>query len=371
MTNRLLALTSAAGDGPGWIRQGLDGLRACAREFHNSDLFIDEATGSFGATVALSSELNDDPFEAALVRIERAARETSARLGITPAENALTIRLIGETAQDGRPPGFENARRLMGTATLESPTRVDYDAPDGAGSQYHELRPFSAFDERMLEATFEAAGPIAGKRVLDVGCGTGRFTRRLSEAAATVTGYDPSATMLAAAQANDAASTYLRGDANEALPAGPWDVITGFYCVQYLSPDAFCPRARDVLADGGVLALATFSHRHIAEIEFAKFFPSLAAIDFARFPSIPDLASRLEQHGFSNVEVRERLVAIEDDPHALLARVERKYLSSFHLLPDAEFRAGIEAMRAAWTGRSAVRRTARGTVVSGRAPRPL
>jgi SAM-dependent methyltransferase len=351
VTRRSVALTSAAGDSPGWIREGLEGLRTIACDLDNSDLFIDDPTGAFGATASFETPLDDDSLRRALERIEN---------------EVVEVRTIATIGRDGRPPGFENARRLAGTATLAPPKRVDYDAPDGAGSQYHELRPFSQFDEQMLEATLEVVEPLAGKRLLDVGCGTGRFTRRLGEAGATVTGYDQSATMLAAARANDPSSAYVRGDANDALPAGPWDVITAFYCMQYLAPGAFCGRAHEELSADGVLSVATFSHRHIAEIEFAKFFPSLAAIDFARFPSIPDLVRRFEHGGFSNVEARERLVIIEDDPQALLARVERKYLSSFHLLPGAEFHAGVEAMRAAWRGLDVVRRTARGTVVSGR-----
>lgn len=45
-------------------------------------------------------------------------------------------------------------------------------------------------------AILDAVGPLAGRRVLDVGCGTGRFTQVLEQAGAHVTGLDVDAGML-------------------------------------------------------------------------------------------------------------------------------------------------------------------------------
>src|SRR5687767_5928403 len=43
-------------------------------------------------------------------------------------------------------------------------------------------------------------GDVAGKRVLDAGCGTGRHTAWLAQQGARVTGVDPSSAMLAHAR---------------------------------------------------------------------------------------------------------------------------------------------------------------------------
>jgi ubiquinone/menaquinone biosynthesis C-methylase UbiE len=53
-------------------------------------------------------------------------------------------------------------------------------------------------------AIFEMIGPVAGKRVLDIGCGEGHNTRILARAGAKVTGIDISPKMIAYATAAEA-----------------------------------------------------------------------------------------------------------------------------------------------------------------------
>ena len=82
-----------------------------------------------------------------------------------------------------------------------------YDTPRGRwiGETEHELL------LRLLE-------PRSGDRVVDVGCGTGWFTRRLAALPGLhVTGVDVDAEWLAFARSRDARSAYLQADAR-ALP---------------------------------------------------------------------------------------------------------------------------------------------------------
>lgn len=59
--------------------------------------------------------------------------------------------------------------------------------------------------------------PGPGARLLDVGCGTGYFSRRFQNVGLTVTGIDPDADMLAFAARQGGGIAYLEGDAR-ALP---------------------------------------------------------------------------------------------------------------------------------------------------------
>ena len=76
--------------------------------------------------------------------------------------------------------------------------------------------------ESQHAVLIEALSPVAGRRVLDVGTGTGRAAIGLAQAGAVVTGIDASAEMLAVAAARASSAkvhvTFERGDAHE-LPA--------------------------------------------------------------------------------------------------------------------------------------------------------
>jgi 2-polyprenyl-3-methyl-5-hydroxy-6-metoxy-1,4-benzoquinol methylase len=54
---------------------------------------------------------------------------------------------------------------------------------------------------RETQMLFLTAGSLEGLRVLEIGCGDGRLTRRYAEAAAHVTAIDPNAEKIARAQA--------------------------------------------------------------------------------------------------------------------------------------------------------------------------
>jgi SAM-dependent methyltransferase len=101
-------------------------------------------------------------------------------------------------------------------------------------------------------------GDVAGKRVLDAGCGTGRHTRWLCERGARVTAVDPSDAMLAIARAKCAGAELVTGSL-DALPGGDYAVVVSALVVEHL-PDlraAIAELAR-VLAPGGRLVVSAF-----------------------------------------------------------------------------------------------------------------
>ena len=74
-------------------------------------------------------------------------------------------------------------------------------------------------DRREKEAVLDALGPVDGKRVLEIACGTGRFTVMLAERGADITGLDISGPMLQEGRAKAHQSgvadhlEFMRGDA--------------------------------------------------------------------------------------------------------------------------------------------------------------
>jgi cyclopropane fatty-acyl-phospholipid synthase-like methyltransferase len=74
-----------------------------------------------------------------------------------------------------------------------------------------------------------------GARILDLGCGDGRMTRRLAEGF-QVTGVDVSEEQLRLARSSVPRATFLHADMTElSVPAGAFDAVTAFYSFMHVS----------------------------------------------------------------------------------------------------------------------------------------
>jgi 2-polyprenyl-6-hydroxyphenyl methylase/3-demethylubiquinone-9 3-methyltransferase len=106
-----------------------------------------------------------------------------------------------------------------------------------------------------LTGLIDAVGPVAGLRVLDLGCGKGRFAKALQDRGATVTGIDLSAAMLAEAEG----VARVRGSARS-LPfaSRSFDAVVAVEVFEHLDPETWAgaiAEARRVLAPRGTLAI--------------------------------------------------------------------------------------------------------------------
>lgn len=73
-------------------------------------------------------------------------------------------------------------------------------------------------------------GGVAGRRVLDAGCGAGRHARALAEQGAHVVGLDRSCALLVAAAARGGAARYVRGDLRAfPLRSAAFDRVLSFF----------------------------------------------------------------------------------------------------------------------------------------------
>jgi SAM-dependent methyltransferase len=110
-------------------------------------------------------------------------------------------------------------------------------------------------------AILELAGDVAGRRILDVGCGAGPLLAALRERGAIVTGIEPSAKMLELARRRLGESAALRqaglGAGPLPFPDGAFDDAVACLVLHYLE-DWKAPLAelRRVLAPGGRLIVA-------------------------------------------------------------------------------------------------------------------
>ncbi len=120
---------------------------------------------------------------------------------------------------------------------------------------HHRFKRDVARDDPRLLGIVDNLGPMAGRRVLDLGCGKGRFSRTLSELGARVIGLDLSAAMLAEAVDLDR----VRASARR-LPfaSASFDRVVAVEVFEHLAPrsvDQVCDEVCRVLRPGGTFVI--------------------------------------------------------------------------------------------------------------------
>jgi SAM-dependent methyltransferase len=216
-------------------------------------------------------------------------------------------------------------------------------APDFGplAESYDRLRPTDANWREVFELLV-ADGDLAGRRVVDIGCGTGKLAAALGELGASVWGVDPSPEMLAHARAAAPRAGFKQGRA-EALPfKDGWFERAVFRLVLHLvdRPRAL-DEARRVLVPGGRVSAVTFTPRHFDSYWLNDLFPQIRAIDRRRFPTVDELVREVEEAGF--VDAGERGLAQRGrlSREEALERIRGKHISTLHLLDEDDFAAGL------------------------------
>lgn len=211
-----------------------------------------------------------------------------------------------------------------------------------AGS-YDRLRPQDENWREIAEAIWEE-GDLLGRRVLDVGCGTGALAAELARRGAKVWGLDGSPEMLAVARGTVGPSVGLKLGAAESLPFrdGWFQRAVLRTVVHLLDRGRALPELARVLAPAGRVVIATFAPEHFDRIWVARVFPSLRELDLARFPAPDLLSAELEEAGFGAARIRRISQSAELSREEALAKLRGRYISTLSLLPEDEYRAGLE-----------------------------
>jgi len=185
-------------------------------------------------------------------------------------------------------------------------------------------------------------GDLAGRRVLDVGSGTGRFAAALSERA-KVWGVDQSPEMLDVARSRAPGARFKEASAY-ALPFkdGWFERSTMWLVVHLLERPRAYTEIRRVLAPGGRIAVATFDPSYFGLFWFRDYFPSMEEIDRARFPTRADFEAELPAAGFpapTFTRISQRATVTRD---VALERIRGRHIATFDLIGEDEYRAGLE-----------------------------
>lgn len=220
--------------------------------------------------------------------------------------------------------------------------RVDFDA---FSLSYDRLRGTSR--ERLMPWVSEAAAYMRlrkKERLMDLGCGTGRYTRLFTEVCDDVTGVDRSGGMLSVASARSGPVHYVMGEA-ASLPFrnGCFDAVTMFMAVHHFGVSgrkSMLGEVNRVLDKDGRILILTESHARISRSVW-RLFPGFLEIERSRFPDIVTLSNELKEAGFSTGHKSVTVSFGEVRTVDYLEKVRNKFISTFSLMSEEQFSRGL------------------------------
>ena len=213
-----------------------------------------------------------------------------------------------------------------------------------------------SFDRNRLDGDEEVAShckwfelghkSLEAPMLLDVGCGTGRYTYAFSKVGYVSIGVDASKAQLRHAVKK---VPVICGDA-EHLPiaGGTFDVVSFVMMLQQLSVNGLSVAIREaarVLKAGGLVWIKTCTHSDLAARPFSKFFPSALGVNKARYPDETKLDSALKAHDFLFSRRKTMTDSYELIGREIKRRFSEKHNTTLYLIPDNQFRAGLVRLR--------------------------
>jgi len=205
--------------------------------------------------------------------------------------------------------------------------------------------------EWWFERLAEAGGLGPGKRLVDLGCGTGRFTIPLVEQTRCgAVGLDSSSAMLARARANDRAGLvrWVRGDVEQpGVADDSFDCALMSLMMHHVYDHLTTFRAVfRMLRPGGVLLIRQGTLEQILNDAMHRFFPETVGVDLARTPLRIQIEQWLAQAGFDQVEVdliKQQSAASNEQ---VLAELQLRVCSALRLISDDAFYSGLRRAEA-------------------------
>jgi ubiquinone/menaquinone biosynthesis C-methylase UbiE len=204
---------------------------------------------------------------------------------------------------------------------------------------------------RLWMHAVEAHLDRAPGNILDLGCGTGRFTECLAaHFNAEVIGIDPSIKMLEQARQKqrDDRVQYGRGRA-EAIPLAPQSVDLIFISMSFhhFSDPALATReCRRILREGGSVFVRTATREQSPAYPYVPFFPASRALLEALLPPCDRVCTFFEAAGFRTVASELITQTIAPSWIAYAEKLGAGSDSVLARLSAADMEAGLAALRA-------------------------
>lgn len=208
-----------------------------------------------------------------------------------------------------------------------------------------------AFLDQWMRVVAGEVGHANIYDILDLGCGTGRFSSGLaSHFKANLIGIDPSMKMLEQAannRSNDGVA-YAQG-VGESIPLATASVDLIFISMIFhhlTDPCATAEECYRVLRSHGRLCFRTACLERIAVYPYVPFFPTSRVLLEQRLPPLDYQREIFEKAGFEMTSYQVIVQQIAPDYLAYADKLATKADSIIASLDDKDFEAGLERLRA-------------------------
>jgi ubiquinone/menaquinone biosynthesis C-methylase UbiE len=226
---------------------------------------------------------------------------------------------------------------------------MDYDQ-SGIATTYDEARALTPARRRHWRRLLLAnVDRTAISQVVDLGCGTGRFSEMLAtELSARVIGFDPSETMIDQARRKPASSSVAFGRARAhelPLPDGCVDLVFMSQIYHHLpDPLAVAGECRRVVRIGGYVCIRTGTREN--DVVAPNFFPVMREMLDADLPSTDEIRAHFAANGFMAMHHEIIREVVAQDWPSFVRKSALRADSFLARLSDTEFDQGMAALRA-------------------------
>ena len=208
-----------------------------------------------------------------------------------------------------------------------------------------------AFLKQWMTVVASHVDPKRVHEILDLGCGTGRFSQGLAARFdANVLGIDPSMKMLRQAQVNRAGDRRVlhAGGCAEAIPlrANSIDMIfISMVFHHFNDPELVAQECKRVLREHGHICLRTATLDQISNYPYVPFFPTSRPLLEQRLSSLASTCGVFEAASFQKLYSRLVIQQIAPDYSAYAEKLSFGADAILASLDPSEFAAGLDAVR--------------------------